>query len=159
MILASAAADRVLVDYAQSWRRLARIKNAGLRAGDCVDKFAGESRNAAHPLQKIEHDTLAGEDYPRVVLDHGDGLALVQTHTVENFGVRGDFVVRSDGAVERGVDVEDAADAADAGENAILFGEDGGRSALTGIDAGVTGGIAGGPVFEEGVLDNCRDAS
>ena len=66
----------------------------------------------------------------------------------------GDFVVRSDGAVECGVNIENAGDAADAGENAILFGENGGGGTLVGIDAGIAGGIAGGAVFEQRVLDD-----
>ena len=159
VILPSAAADGVFVDHAQAGRGLASIENAGLGAGNCVDKFAGQSGDAAHPLQKIEHHSFARQDHASVVLDDGDGLAFVQTHAIENFVVGSDLVVRGDGSVERGVDVEDAADAADASENAILLGEERGGGALTGIDAGVTGGIAGGPVFEQRVLDNCRDAS
>src|SRR5580658_700324 len=73
--------------------------------------------------------------------------------------MRGHFVVRSDCTVERGVDIEDAPHAADAGQNAILLGENGGRSPLVGIDAGVAGGIARGPVFEQRVLQNRGDAS
>ena len=91
--------------------------------------------------------------------DHRDRLAFVQPHAVEDFGMRGDFVVRSHGAVERGVDIEDAAHAADAGQNAILLGQDGGRRPLIGIDAGVAGRIARGPVFEQRVLQNRGDAS
>ncbi len=159
MILAAATADRVLVDNSQAGSGFARIENAGLRAGNRVDKFAGKGGDAAHALQKIKDHALAGKDHASVVLDYSDRLPLVQAHAVKYFVVGSHFVVRSDGAVEGGVNVKDAADAADAGENAVLFGEDGGGSALIGVDAGVAGGVAGGAVFEQGVLDDGGDAA
>ena len=70
-----------------------------------------------------------------------------------------DLIVSCDGAIERGVNVENARNAAEAGDNALLLGEDGGGSALIGIDAGVAGGIARGAVLGERVLQNGRDAS
>jgi hypothetical protein len=66
--------------------------------------------------------------------------------------------MRSHSAVERGVDIENAADAADAGQNALLLGKNGGRRALVGINAGVAGRVARGPVFEQRVLKNRGNA-
>ena len=73
--------------------------------------------------------------------------------------MRGDFVVGSDGSVERGVDIENARDAADSGEDAILLGHDRRGRTLVGIDAGVAGGIARRPVFDQRVLEDSGDAS
>ncbi len=159
MILTAAAAYGVFVDHAQAGSGFASIENAGFRAGDGIDELAGHGGDAAHALHEIQDDALTGKNHARVVADDGDGLTFVQTHTIENFGMRGDFVMRSDGAIEGGVNVEDAGDAADAGENAILFGENGGGGALVGIDAGVAGGVAGGAVLEQRVLNDRSDAS
>src|SRR3981081_389754 len=67
--------------------------------------------------------------------------------------------MRSDSAVEHGVNIENAAYAAYAGENAVFFGENGRRRALVGIDAGVAGGVARSPVFEQSVFQNRGDAA
>ena len=91
--------------------------------------------------------------------DDGDGLSGVQAHAVENFRMRGDFVVSGDGAVERGVHIENARHAADSGEDAILLGHDRRGGALVGVDAGVAGGIARCPVFEQRVLQDRGQAS
>ena len=145
--------------HAQAGRGLARVENARLGAGHGFHELAGQGGDAAHALQKIQDHALAGKNHARIVPDDRDRLSRVQAHAVENFGMRGDFVVRSDSAVERGVNIENARHAADAGENAILLGEDGRRRALVGIDAGVAGRIARGPVFEQRVLEDRGDAS
>jgi len=63
-------------------------------------RICGEGGDAAHALEKIQDDAFARKKHARVVADDGDGLAFVQAHAIEDFGMRGDFVVRSDGAVE-----------------------------------------------------------
>jgi len=125
----------------------------------CIDKLAGDRGNSTQPLQEIQNHPLAGKNHAGVMTNDRYRLALVQAHPVENFGMSGDFIVRGDGAVEVGVDVKNAGDAANAGESAILLGKHGARRALVGIDAGIAGGIARGPVFLQRVLDNGGDAS
>src|SRR5208283_5369836 len=159
VILPAAAAHRVLVDHAEAGSGLPGVEDAGLRAGDSLDEFARESRDAAHTLQKVENHALTRQNHARIVADHRDRLALMKTHSIENFGMPSNFIVRSNGAVERGVDIENAADAANAGENAILLGQNRRRGALIRVDAGVAGGVARSPVFEQRVLENCGDAS
>src|SRR5208337_1519164 len=159
VILSATAADGILVDHAQAGSSLAGIEDARFRAGDRFHELAGQSGDAAHALQKIQDDALTRENHAPIVANHGDGLTFVKTHAIENFGMGGDFVVRSDSAIEGGVDIEDAGNYTDAGENAIFLGEDGGRGALIGIDAGVAGGVARGPVFEQRVFDDRGDAS
>ena len=83
----------------------------------------------------------------------------MQTHTVENLRVSGDLVMRSHGAVEHRVNIENAAYAANAGENAVFFGENGRCRAPVGIDAGVAGGVARRPVFEQSVFQNGGNSS
>src|SRR5580700_184646 len=91
--------------------------------------------------------------------DHGDGLAFVEADAIENLRMGGHFVMSRDRAIEIGVDVENAGNAANAGEHTILLCQHHGCGALVGIDAGVTGGVAGGTVFDQRVLDNCGYAS
>ena len=119
-----------------------------------VHKLAGQRGDSAQALQKIQDHALAGKNHARVVPDHGDRLAVVQAHAIENFGMAGDLVVRDHGAIQRGIHVENARHAADPGQNAILLREDGAGGALAGIDAGIAGGIAGRAVFEQRVLEN-----
>src|ERR1700683_317827 len=83
----------------------------------------------------------------------------MQADSVENLGVSGDFVVRSNRAIEIRVNVEDPRHAADTGENAVLLGKDGTGSALIGVHTGVAGGIARGPVLLQRVLDDGGSAS
>jgi len=91
--------------------------------------------------------------------DHRYRLPFVQPHAVENLWMRGDFIVRGHGAVQRCINVKDAAHTADTGENAVLLGKNSGRSLLIGVHAGVTGGIARSPVFEQRVLQDGGDAA
>ncbi len=159
VILSAAAAHRVLVDHAQAGSGLAGVENARLRAGDRIHKLARQGGDSAHALQKIQDHALARKNHSRIVPDHRDRLALVQPHAIENFGMRGHFVVRSHRAVERRIDIENARHAADARQNAFLLGENRRRRPLVGIDAGIAGRIARRPVFEQRVLDNRGDAS
>src|ERR1044072_3455110 len=72
--------------------------------------------------------------------------------------MRGDFVMRGQDAIEGAIDIEKAPEAADTRENAIFLGENGGRSALVGVDTRVTGGVTRGTVFEQRVLQNRGDS-
>src|SRR5580698_10212793 len=83
----------------------------------------------------------------------------MQANAIENLRMGSDFVVRSDGAIQFRVHVENAGHAADPGQDAILLREDGASGTLIRIDTGVAGGIARGPVFLERVLDDGGDAS
>jgi len=118
-----------------------------------------ESRDAAHALQKIEDDALTGKNDARIVANYGYGLSFVQAHPVENLRVRGDFVVGGHSSVEGGVHIENARHTTDSGEDAILFGDNGRGRALVGVDAGVAGGIARRPVFDQRVLQDGGEAS
>ena len=159
MIVSAAASDCVLVEHAQAGSSLAGVKNGRLRSLDGIDVLARERGDAAHALHDVQDDALAGENHTRVVDDNRDRLPFAQTHAVEDFGMAGDLGMRGDGAVKHGEDIEDAVHAAKTGEDAILLGEDGRRSALVDINAGVGGGIARGAVFEQRVFQNGRDAA
>jgi len=96
VILAAAAAHGVFVDHAQAGRGFASIEDTGVGAGDGVDEFAGV--RVAMPLmrwRKFRMTRSQRKKHARVVADDGDGLAFVQAHAIEDFGMRGDFVVRS----------------------------------------------------------------
>jgi hypothetical protein len=67
--------------------------------------------------------------------------------------------MRGDSAVEIGIHVENTGNRADPTENAVLFGNNGSRSALIGVDAGIAGGIARGPIFLQRIFDDAGDAS
>ena len=83
----------------------------------------------------------------------------MQPHTVKNLRMRRDLIMRRDRAIEHGVDVENSRNASDARQNAILLSQDRRRSALVGIDAGITRRIARSPVFEQRILNNRRKPS
>jgi len=159
VILAAAAAHSVFVDHAQSRGGFSGVENARFGAGDGLDKLAGQGCDSTHALQEIQNDALAGKNDAGIVLDHSNRLPFMEANAIEDLRMRGDFVVRRYGAIERGVDIENARHAADSRENAILLSENGGRGALVGIDAGVAGGITRGPVFEQRILDDGGDAS
>jgi len=159
VILSAAAAHSILVDHSQPRCGFARIENSRFRARDSVHELPREGSDSAHALYKVQDHALARKNHARIMTDHRDRLSFVQPYTVKDLGMRGHFVVRSHGAIERGVDIEDARYTTDASQNAIFFGEDGGRRALVGIDAGIAGGIARGPVFEQRVLQDRGDAS
>ena len=91
--------------------------------------------------------------------DDGDRLSRAQAHAIEDLLMGGNFVVRSDGAVEGRINVENARHTSNSGENAFLLGYDCRRGSLVGVNASVAGGIARGPVFEQRVLEDGGDAS
>ena len=159
VILAAAAAHRVLVDDAQPGRCFARIKNARPRARDGFHKLAGHGGDPAHALQEIQDDALAGKNHPRIVLDHRHRLPRAQAHAVENFRMRRDFVMRSDRPVERGINVQNPRHAADPGQNALLLGNNRRRRPLIRIDASIARRIARRPILEQRVLQNRGNAS
>ena len=119
-----------------------------------VYKMARERGDTAHALQEIQNDALAGKNDPGVVADYRDRLPRPQAYAVKNLGVRGDFVVCCDRPVERGINVENARHAADPGQDAVLLGNDRRRGALVRVHAGVAGGVARRPVFQQRVLQN-----
>ncbi len=159
VILPAAAAHRVLVNHAQPRRRLARIENSHVRALDRIHKLAGGGRDSGHALQKIQDHPLTRQNHPRVMPDHRDLLPRVHADAIKNRRMARHLVMRSDRAVERGVDVENPRHAAEAGQNALLLGDNRRRSALVGIDAGVAGRIARRPIFVQRVLQNRGNAS
>src|SRR5262249_60025845 len=67
-------------------------------------------------------------------------------------------VVGDHRAIEHGVNIKNSRDAAQAGQNALLLGNHGPDRPLVGIDAGIGGGVAGGPVFEQRVFQNRSNA-
>ncbi len=159
MVLSPTAAHRVFIDDTEAGGGFASVEDACLGARHRFDELSRKGGNPAHSLQEIQNDALAGKKDARIVPDDRDRLALVQPHTIKNFGMRGDLVVRSDRAIKDSVDVEDARDHADASEDAILFGKDGRGGALARVDAGVAGGVARGAVFKERVFQDRGNAS
>ena len=144
---------------AQAGHGFARVENAGLGPAHGFDKLAREGGDAAHALQEVQDHALTGKKDARIVPDDGDRLVLVQAHAIENFRMAGHLIVRDDGTVERGEHVEDGWNHAHAGEHAILLGEHDAGGSLIGLDAGIAGRIARGPVFEQRVLDNGCDTA
>ena len=159
VILAATATNAVFVDGAQAGNSFARIENARLGAANRFHELARQRRDTTHTLQKIEDYPFAGKDDACVVADHGHGLAGVDANAVENFGMAGHFVVRNDSTVEHGEDVENRGDDTESCENAVLFGDDCSGCSLVRIDAGVTGGVARGAIFQQRVLQDGGNAS
>ncbi len=62
MIDASAAADCVLVEGAQTGYGFARVEDFCLCAGDGFDELVSQGCDAAHALHEVENYALAGED-------------------------------------------------------------------------------------------------
>src|SRR3569832_346947 len=61
MVVAAAAAYRVLLRAAQAGQGLARVEHMDASAGDSLGETVREGRGAAESLQKIECGALAGE--------------------------------------------------------------------------------------------------
>ena len=154
MILPTAATHGIFVDRSQPRRGFSSVENSRVRSGDEFNKMARERGDAAHPLQEIQNDAFAGKNDPGVVADHRDRLPRPQAYAVKDLGMRGDFVVCCDRAVERGINVENARHTANPGQDAVLLGNDRRRGALVRVHAGIAGGVARRPVFQQRVLQN-----
>src|SRR5205807_10449831 len=141
--------------YAEAWDRLSRIQDSCIGSLDGIDKLPGQGGNAAQALQDVQYYALAREQDARVVADHGNSLASAHANTVENFAVAGYIRMADDIAVQAFVDSQDPANDADACKNTVLLGDDRGRGALLGVDAGARGGIAGGFVLQQRMFQNC----
>lgn len=61
MIGAPAAQHSVFFERPHAGNRLARIENAGLRAPNGVDIFAGERGDATQVLHQVQNDAFATE--------------------------------------------------------------------------------------------------
>ena len=72
VVVPAAAANCVFIEHAQAGHGLARIQNAGLGALHGINKLAGESGDAAQPLQHVQYHPLAGEKDTGVVAHHGN---------------------------------------------------------------------------------------
>jgi hypothetical protein len=66
--------------------------------------------------------------------------------------------VRLRAGIEAGEDLKEAGHGAQAGHDHFLARDDGGRGAQLGIDGEVGGGVLGGLVFHQGLLQQCVDA-
>ncbi len=165
---ASAALDRVFLKDAQAGDGLAGVEDAGMGALNGVNIGAGEGGDAAEVLHQVEDDALATEEYACVVADDGEDLARVHADAVEDFVMADDFKaglrlgmrveLRVRMGVETGKDFKQAGDRAEAADDHVLAGDDGGGGAQVGIDGEVGGSVAGGLVFNQGLLQQCVDA-
>ena len=97
VVEAAAAADGVLIEGAQAGDGLAGVEDFGLRLGGCdgADIFVGQRSDAGHALHQVKDDALGREDAGRIGSDDGDGLTLLHTNAIEDFGV-GDDVEAAD---------------------------------------------------------------
>ena len=159
MVGAAAATHRPLVEHTQPGSGLAGIQDRGLGSGDCIHIAAGEGGDAAHALHDVQDHALTGENHAGIMHDDRNGLSFAQAYTVENLGIAGDIGMRGDRPVQRGENIEHAWNATQSGENAILLGEDGRRSPLVYVNAGIRGGVAGGAIFLQRALQNCSDSA
>lgn len=159
VVLASAAADGILVQKTHTGHGLAGIENACFGTRYSVHEAAGLGGDAAHPLEQVEDDPFAREDSSRLMAHDGDRLTLVEPHTVEDFRMADDVGVSDDVGIHDFVDLDDAGNGAESGENARLFGEDGCGCAKMRIDGGDRSGIEVGAIFSEGVFEEDGDAT
>jgi len=157
---ASAALDRVLIEDAEAGDGFTGVEDAGVGTLNGVDVMAGKGGDTAEVLHKVEDDALATEQDAGVVANDGERLAGMGADAVEHFGVADDFEARLCGGpgVETGEDFKEARDGSQAGDDHFLAGEDVGRGAQVGVDDEVGGGVAGGLVFNQGLLQQCVDA-
>src|SRR5438445_9097988 len=117
-----------------------------------------QRRDAAQPLQQIQNYAFTGEDHAGVVANDRDLLPFVQPYSIKNFGMAGDFVMRNYSAVEDRIDIEYPRYTTDTRQNTILFRKDRTRRTLVGINAGIAGRIARGPVLEQRVFKDRGNA-
>ena len=160
MIGSAAAEDGVFFEGAQAGDGLARVEDAGVGALDGVSVFARERGDAAEVLEQVENDALATEQDAGIVANDGDDLAGVDADAVEDFGMADDLEagLRLGAGIEAGIDLKEARDGAEAGDDQLFAGDDGAGGAEIGIDGEMRGGVAGGLVLDEGLLQQCVDA-
>ena len=65
-----------LLQGAEAGGGLAGVEDAAVRAGDGVGELAGERRDAAQALEKVEGDALAGKQQAGGAADFGDDVAV-----------------------------------------------------------------------------------
>ncbi len=163
MVLAAAAADGVFVEQTQAGHGLSGIEHAGAGACRFGDEFARKSGDAAHALQQVQDDALAGKDRGRIVADHGNGLAFAHADAVKDLRVADDLEATArflPGAGAHGVEgVEDCGDRAEAGNGAVLPDENSGGGAQVGVYGEGRRDIAGGFVLGQGSFQNRGDFS
>ena len=165
VIGSSSALHGVFLQGAQAGHGLACIEHAGVSAPMCgidgVNEFSRQRGDAAEVLQQVEDHALAAQQHPRIVADNRKHLALANFYSVEYFGMADDFKagLRRRARVKTSKDFKEARDRAETGDDQLLPGHDGGRGAQFRVDGQVGGGVAGGLVFRQGLLQQCVDAA
>src|SRR5580704_15835488 len=159
MVLAAAAAHRVFIQDTQARYGFPGIQNPRLCASNRIDKPARERGNSAEPLQEIQDHPLARKNHASVVPDYGYCLPAMQSYAIEYLGMTGDFIMRNHSRVQHGVYIQDARYASHPRQDAILLGNNRPGRALTGLNAGGTGRVASGTIFEQCVLKDGSDAA
>src|SRR5205085_7543529 len=113
MVRPAAGAHRVLLQFAERWRRFAGVEDRDAAAGG-VDETPRQRRNAAEPLEKVERGALAGEERPRRPgngRNRGAGRAALA-------------VSGADGDRDAGFELPEGLQRhVEAGDDAVLFGE------------------------------------
>jgi len=111
-------------------------------------------------MQQIENHALRTEQDLRVVANHGQHLAGMHAHAVEDLRMAHNLetCMRLRARIEAGVDLKKARNGAEAGHHQVLAGDDRGGGAQAGIDGQMRGGIARSLVLQQGLLQQCVDA-
>ena len=161
MIGSSAALHGILFKDAKTGHGLARIQDMCVGAMHGVHVCPRERCDAAEMLHQVEDHTLAAQQHPRIVADDGQHQALANFYAVEYFGVTDDLEagLRRGTRVETGKDLKEARNRAETGDHQLLPRNDGGRGAQFRVNGQVSGGVAGGLVFRQGLLQQCVDAA
>ena len=159
---AAATDDRVFLERAQAGHSLAGVEDAGFGARNGPDVFAGDSGDAAHALQEVEHDALGREQGGCIAADDGDGLPALDLDAIKNFRVVDDLEAPTCGCTGlralRVEDVEQGADRAQAGQDAGLARADGRGTAQFRVDRHGCGDVACCLVFDQCSFKNRTDA-
>src|SRR5690606_28025052 len=82
VVRTAADGDRVLLEVAQTRRRLAGVEDRRPAAGDGVDEAPGHRRDAGQALQEVQRDALAGEDRRGIAVDRRDDRAGLELGAV-----------------------------------------------------------------------------
>ena len=112
-------------------------------------------------LHQIQNHALATQQRARVVANHGQYLAILHAHAVEDLWMADHFKarLRRGALVEMGENLQKAGNRAQAANHHLLPRNNRAGRAQARVDGEIGRGVAGGLIFNQRPLQQCVDAA
>ena len=161
MVCSSSTLHGVLFKNPQSRNGLACVEYLCMRSLNCVNVCARQRGNPAQVLHKIQDHSLATEQRAGIVADHGQHLPRAHADAVKNLRMAYNFKARMRWRprVEPRKDIEYPFHRAQPGHHQLLARDNRRRGAHIRVDGQVGCGVGHGPIFHQGLLQQCVDAA